>query len=109
MSRAEERAREQWFKDADQVRFVPVGRLPEEVGVDTRMAVELPREPLFGERALGSGRLFMHSDVRAQRFADASRRSGNWHAEIERRLATLERLFAAAGDQETAAPTNEGD
>lgn len=86
----EERTRDQWFKQADQIRFVPAGSLPEECGIDTRVAVELEREPLFGEVALGSGKLHMQKRIREERFHEASRKRGDWHRDMEQKVFDLE-------------------
>jgi uncharacterized protein YceH (UPF0502 family) len=83
-----ERDREQWFRIGDQVRFVPLGKLPEEVGVDTRMAVELPREPAPFERHV-AGRWWTSQKAKTAHDWEAGRRRGDWHRDIEGQLAAL--------------------
>lgn len=95
MSRAEERARAQWFKAGDQIRFVPVGQIAEEVGIDRRSAVELPREPQFGERFIGTrGRSHVSASARAARALEAERNSRGWHDDVDRELEALRERVA---------------
>ncbi|HVQ09519.1 MAG TPA: hypothetical protein VMS43_13895 [Allosphingosinicella sp.] len=91
MSKADERSRRQWIKIADQVRFVPAGRLPEDLGIDMRSAVELPREPAPFELFVGmSGRSHVHAARRAQHEEEARRNKRQWHDDMEHRVAALE-------------------
>lgn len=97
---------ERYFRDASGgIRIVGDGTRPEELGIDTRSALEVPRLPEPYERWVGPRRGWVVSKavkVRCER--DAQLRDPNHVAALEERLARIEALLGAASGPEEGAP-----
>ncbi|MEA3033223.1 MAG: hypothetical protein QOH86_1239 [Sphingomonadales bacterium] len=111
IDRADRRSGGWWKAGHDSIKFVPPGKLPEELGVDPRVAIPLPREPQPFEHWYGMRTGWrLNAVARDREAAEAAHRTGTATSELQARAAAaearlgvleaqLEALVAAQGGQ----------